>query len=111
MSTDADVTFDDLMFLNADPTQAPTPSNPDAAAAAAGPMRARSHVNVEVTRASLRAQEAAKPKTGAKNGQFYRPELHSVWDRITRNLAVRIIGITVLAAVVVAVVVLAVNRF
>ncbi|MDO9398163.1 MAG: hypothetical protein Q7T71_16580, partial [Herbiconiux sp.] len=119
MSIDAEVSFDDLISSSSstEPARAtPMSSRADA------PVPAGSPVNGEVTRASLRAQETARQEAAKKQasrprkpvaskGEFYRPELHSGWDRFRKNLAVRIIGITVLVAGVVGIVLAAISRF
>ncbi|QJU54513.1 hypothetical protein SCB71_15400 [Herbiconiux sp. KACC 21604] len=86
------------------PIAAAAPETPAPIAAAAAP--APTPAPAMRPRAS-----AEKPEKSDKHGRFYRPELHSRWDRLSGSLVLRITVITVLLAGTGALAYLALTRF
>ncbi|WP_382307249.1 hypothetical protein [Herbiconiux sp. UC225_62] len=78
MTTVDEFSYDDLERFARD-----HPKNP--------PVKAPLHVE-----ARQRPRRQRKSPTPANKGRFYRPDLFSSWDRLTSNLAVRLVASTVL---------------
>ncbi|WP_440710931.1 hypothetical protein [Herbiconiux sp. YIM B11900] len=87
-----ELTFDDLLEFEARAERGPEP------------VAAQRHVSVE------RLRPEPKPAAG-KRGRFYRPELHSSWERIVGNRVVQVAFWTLLLAATVLLVGLAMTRF
>ncbi len=88
------------------PIAAPLDETPAPIAAAAAPAPAPAPAPARRPRAT-----AEKPEKSDKHGRFYRPELHSRWDRLSGSLVLRITVITVLLAGTGALAYLALTRF